>query len=239
MNTARIIHLDETPSTMLEAAKLAAAGEPHGTIVVAERQTSGFGRHGHSWHSEDDGGLYFSVILRAPIPPEDLPVLTMALGLAAQSAVNDYAQVSADLRWPNDLLLNEKKLAGILVQSSGHAQIAGIGLNVNQKAFPKDLGNIATSLLIETGHEHSKAALLDHIRTTLLPYIHILTDRGKQEIFRLFTYRSSYVAGRQVEVDVNGNMVRGITMGLDANGFLKVATPTGKIVVVSGGVRPV
>ena len=103
---------------MKDAAALAARGEPHGTVVVAETQTAGIGRHGHSWHSESAGGLYLSIILRLPLAPDALPVLTMALGLAAQRAVDDVAGVACDLRWPNDLLLNDKKVAGIMVQAA-------------------------------------------------------------------------------------------------------------------------
>src|SRR5689334_3676095 len=125
---------------MIDAAAFAARGEPHGTVVVAERQTAGIGRHGHSWHSEASGGLYLSIILRLRLVPSDMPALTMALGLAVQEAVNDYAGISADLRWPNDVMLNERKLAGIMVQASPEgALIAGMGVNVNQKTFPDEL----------------------------------------------------------------------------------------------------
>src|SRR5438067_186430 len=119
---------------MQDAAALAAQGAPHGTVVVAERQTAGIGRHGHSWHSAASGGLYMSIILRLEAAG---PVLTMALGLAVQRAVDDLTQVATDLRWPNDVLLNERKLAGVLVQSAEEgAVIAGIGVNVNQTSFP-------------------------------------------------------------------------------------------------------
>lgn len=239
MNSARVIYLQSTASTMADATALAVIGEPHGTVVVSEVQTGGIGRQGHAWHSADLGGLYFSMVLRTDLPPEQMPVLTMALGLAVQSAVNDHAQVSCDLRWPNDVLLNEKKLAGILVQSAGGACIAGIGLNVNQKSFPPDLSGIATSLALETGRTYSKADLLDALRTILLPYVHILADRGKREIFRLFTNRSSYVSGKHVEVDLGGRVIQGITAGLDDDGFLLVNTSKGREKILAGGVRPV
>src|SRR5690242_18681363 len=112
------VWLRSTTSTMKDAAALAARGEPHGTVVVAEEQTAGIGRHGHSWYSGSTGGLYLSIILRLPLAADLLPVLTMALGLAAQRAVDEIADVTCDIRWPNDLLLNEKKVAGILVQAA-------------------------------------------------------------------------------------------------------------------------
>jgi BirA family transcriptional regulator, biotin operon repressor / biotin---[acetyl-CoA-carboxylase] ligase len=223
------IWLRSTTSTMKDAAALAAKGEPHGTVVVAEEQTAGIGRHGRRWHSEFGGGLYVSIILRLHEPK---PVLTMALGLAAQRAVDDLTGVATDLRWPNDLMLNERKLAGILVQSTdGGALIAGIGLNVNQTQFPPELQEIATSLRIETGKEHSKQELLERLVSESLRY----TAIGQAEIMRRFEERSSYVRGKAVVVD---NGVRGITAGLDQEGFLLLQTERGLETVVTGGVRP-
>src|SRR5581483_6885883 len=89
-----IVRLESTASTMIDAAALAARGEPHGTVVVAERQTAGIGRQGHSWHSEARAGLYLSIVLRLRLAPSDMPALTMALGLAVQAAVNECADVA-------------------------------------------------------------------------------------------------------------------------------------------------
>jgi BirA family biotin operon repressor/biotin-[acetyl-CoA-carboxylase] ligase len=228
-----IVRLRSTTSTMTDAAALATRGRPHGTVVVAEEQTGGIGRHGHSWHSGPDGGLYFSIILRLSLAPADLPALTMALGLAVQKAVDDFANVACDLRWPNDVLLNERKLAGILVQSTEtNALIAGIGLNVNQTTFPEDLRAIATSLRIETGREHSKDALLDRVVAESL----LAAQLSKPEILKQFSAHSTYISGKEVEVD---GRIRGITAGLDADGFLLLNTSAGIERIVSGGVRPV
>jgi len=236
------VWLRETSSTMKDAAALAERGEPHGTVVVAETQTAGIGRHGHTWHSESPGGIYLSIILRLPLAPETLPVLTMALGLAAQRAVDDLAEVACDLRWPNDLLLNEKKLAGVMVQSADTPDtsavlIAGIGLNVNQTEFPPELRSVATSLRIETGREHSKEALLERIVAESLRYASLLEDRGKGPIFEQFEARSSYVRGKSVAIDTPGRIISGFTAGLDDNGFLLVQTATGIESIVAGGVR--
>jgi BirA family biotin operon repressor/biotin-[acetyl-CoA-carboxylase] ligase len=212
---------------MKDAAALAARGEPHGTAVVAEYQTAGIGRHGRTWHSEAGGGLYVSIILRLPAAA---PALTMALGLAVQQAVDDLAGVASDLRWPNDVMLNNRKVAGILVQSAeGGALIAGIGVNVNQSNFPEELKDIATSLRIETGVEHSKDALLDRIIAESLRHAAI----DKAEILRRFEARSSYVRGKAVEVDG----LKGVTAGLDGEGFLLLQTDSGLRTIMSGGVR--
>ena len=221
-----IVRLQTTTSTMKDAAVLAARGEPHGTAVITQSQTAGIGRQGHTWHSADSGGLYISIILRLEIAP----TLTLALGLAVQRALNDLAQVSTDLRWPNDVMLNERKVAGILVQAAEGALIAGIGLNVNQSAFPPDLAEIATSLKIETGSEHPKDALADRIIAESLRYVALT----KQEILSRFERNSTWPKGKAVEVDGH---IRGTTAGLDENGFLLVRTPEKLETIIAGGVR--
>jgi BirA family biotin operon repressor/biotin-[acetyl-CoA-carboxylase] ligase len=233
-----IVRLESTGSTMAEAAALAVGGEPHGTVVVAERQTAGMGRHGHSWHSEASGGLYLSIILRLSLVPSDMPALTMALGLAVQAAVNDHAGVAADLRWPNDVMLNERKLSGIMVQAGPEdALIAGIGVNVNQKTFPDELLPIATSLAIETGREFAKDEILNRVVAESLRYTSLLVAARREEIFRRFERASSWVRDREVTVDMDNRVIRGATAGLDANGFLLVATEHGIETVIAGGVR--
>jgi BirA family biotin operon repressor/biotin-[acetyl-CoA-carboxylase] ligase len=182
---------------MLDAGKLAAEGAPHGSAVVAEEQTKGIGRHGHSWHSRGAAG------------------------------------VSTDIRWPNDVMLNEKKLAGIMIQSADQgALIAGIGVNVNQESFPPDIRDIATSLRIETGRAQDKEELLNRVLAESLRYAAL----PKQEVLKQFELNSTYVSGKTVEVD---GRLRGVTAGLDADGFLKVNTATGMQTVFAGGVRPV
>ncbi len=212
---------------MKEAAALAAQGAPHGTAVVAEEQTAGIGRHGHSWHSEPSAGLYLSIILRLPAPT---PALTMALGLAVQTSINDLARVATDIRWPNDVMLNDRKLGGIMVQAESGAQIAGIGINVNQSAFPEELAMLATSLRIETGREHSKESLMNRILAESLHYAAL----DKSQILRRFEEASSWVSGKSVIVD---DRITGITAGLDENGFLQVRTANGVETILAGGVR--
>jgi BirA family biotin operon repressor/biotin-[acetyl-CoA-carboxylase] ligase len=213
---------------MENAAALAARGAPHGTVVVAEYQSAGIGRHGHSWHSASGGGLYMSIVLRLETAA---PALTMALGLAAQRAVDDLAGVATDLRWPNDVMLNERKLAGVLVQSAEDgALIAGIGINVNQTRFPKDLHLIATSLRIETGRDHDKETLLQRVIAESLRY----AAMPKPYILRQFEERSTYVRGKTVVVD---GRTKGVTSGLDQDGFLLLRTDSGIETILTGGIR--
>jgi BirA family biotin operon repressor/biotin-[acetyl-CoA-carboxylase] ligase len=154
----------------------------------------------------------------------------MALGLAVQRAVNDIAGVSTDIRWPNDVMLNDRKLAGIMVQAVNDALIAGIGVNVNQPAFPPDIEAIATSLRIETGVGHDKEQLLQRALSEVQRYAAL----PKPEVLKQFELNSTWVTGKQVEVD---GKLRGVTVGLDENGFLKISTETGIQTVFAGGVR--
>lgn len=215
---------------------LAAQGCPHGTAVVADEQTAGIGRHGHSWHSEPGAGLYVSVVLRLPGAP---PLLTLALGLATQEAVRNTTGLVCDLRWPNDLLIAEKKTAGILVQMSEGAAIAGIGVNVNHTGFPPEIAAVATSLRLQSGRVHDREALLQSLLTAIDECCEILRSGGEAAILKLFCGASSYALGKRVKVDLGGRTIEGVTAGLNDQGFLLVRKPDGGMeTVLAGGVRP-
>ncbi|MDZ7636642.1 MAG: biotin--[acetyl-CoA-carboxylase] ligase [Bryobacterales bacterium] len=157
----RSIHWhQETESTMSEASLLAKQGMPHGTIVGAELQTQGQGRMGREWISPAGEGLYVTFILRPKLPPHESPMVTICLGLAVAEAIARVADLRCDLRWPNDILVNEKKLAGILVKYEDGAFLAGIGLNTEQRSFPGGLATPATSLAIEGRSGVPREALL-------------------------------------------------------------------------------
>jgi BirA family biotin operon repressor/biotin-[acetyl-CoA-carboxylase] ligase len=226
-------------STMFAASGLATAGAPSGTVVGAEEQTSGQGRHGRSWHSEPGSGLYVSIILRRHYTPATLPVVTLALGLAAHEAILKATDLACDLRWPNDVLLQSKKCAGILAQLEGSAIIAGIGINVNHSLFPAELSGIATSLRIATGRMHSRERLLVELLASVDTYCDLLETQGRGPVIETFARSSSYVSGRRVCVDQDGSELRGTTAGLNDSGFLMLRCDDGtNSVIVAGGVRP-
>jgi BirA family biotin operon repressor/biotin-[acetyl-CoA-carboxylase] ligase len=222
----RILRLDRVDSTMT-----AAAGQPPGTVVVAEEQTAGQGRMGRSWYSPRGEGLYCSIVLPAPEPA---PVLTLALGLATKEAIERTAGVGCDLRWPNDVLLAERKVAGVLVQLQEASAIAGIGINVSQAAFPPELAPQATSLRIATGTLYSRELLLANLLDAVETYTGLLAAEGPEPVLRLFSQASSYVFGRRVIVDGT----RGVTDGLDPSGFLWLKTARGRRLIRAGNVRP-
>ncbi|MCC6366822.1 MAG: biotin--[acetyl-CoA-carboxylase] ligase [Bryobacterales bacterium] len=235
-----ILWLEQTDSTMLDAARLADAGCPSGTVVGADLQTAGQGRQGHSWYSEKESGLYFSLVLRLSLPAGHLPILTMALGLAAAETVAQHCGVAVDLRWPNDVLAGGKKVCGILVQQARNALICGVGLNANQQLFPPDLAPIATSLRIAAGRAFSREALFINLLSSIDRHAAILVEQGKQAVLDLFTQASTYVRGRRVMVDQGGEPLHGITEGMDADGFLILRRDDGsRTLILAGGVRPV
>jgi len=226
-------------STMTEASRLAAAGCASGTVVGADEQTAGLGRYGRTWHSEPGSGLYASIILRYPFSADSLPVVTLALGLATAEAILKTTDLACDLRWPNDVLIQSKKCAGILTQLEGSAIIAGIGINVNHSTFPEELGAIATSLRIGSGRTHSRERLLVELINSVEGFCSLLEKEGRAPILAMFARASSFVHGRKVSVDQDGAMLRGTTAGLTESGFLILQSDDGKPnVIIAGGVRP-
>jgi BirA family biotin operon repressor/biotin-[acetyl-CoA-carboxylase] ligase len=235
----RIVRFETIGSTMTEAARLAADGCPSGTVVAAEEQTAGQGRHGHFWHSERGAGLYLSIVLRLRLPADSLPVLTMALGLAAADAIHRVTGLQPDLRWPNDVLLNGRKVAGILVQLTADAAIAGIGINVNHTALPPGLADEATSLRIATGRPQSRDELLAALLAAIDVHTNLLVESGRAAVLDLFTRQSSFVHGRRVRVEQPGGYLEGVSAGLDGAGFLIVRADDGsETTILAGGVRP-
>lgn len=234
-----LLWTESTDSTMLDAASLAAGGCPSGTVVGTEEQKSGQGRLGRSWHSEKGSGLYFSVVLWVPLPPEELPILTMAAGLAVAEAITQVTGVPVDLRWPNDILIGERKVCGILIQQHHQALVCGIGINCEQTAFPAELRDLAASLRMTTGRQVDREALLCAVLESLDRHVELLRTQGKSAVLRLFTAASSYVSGRRVVVDQLDQQLRGVTAGLDENGFLQLELDNGKrALIIAGGVRP-
>jgi len=238
-----IRHYYRAGSTNTIAMELAGAGEPEGSVFLAEQQTAGRGRSSNQWHSAESTGIYCSVILRPARPPADMLVLSLAAGLAVQSAIREIdPQVLTDLKWPNDLLIRRKKFCGILTEMSAEATrvrhvVVGIGINVNQAGFPAELEQTATSLRMTTGTEWSRVELCAALLKSLdREYRALLADSEAQvEILRRFEEHSSSTRGRQVRIEENGGF-EGTTEGLDQRGFLRVRTREGVRIVYSGSV---
>ena len=241
---ASIHHYYRVGSTNTVAMDAAGAGAPEGTVFVAEQQTAGRGRGSNKWHSAESTGIYCSVILRPNLPPTDVLVLSLAAGLAVQSAIEAIdPHVLPDLKWPNDVLVGGKKVCGILTEMSAEATrvrhvVIGIGININQNSFPDELAQNASSLRLMTGSEWSRVELCAALLKSLdREYRGLLVGRiVHSEILRRFEERSSSARGRRVRVEENGEF-EGISEGLDPRGFLQVRTPEGLRTIYSGTVR--
>lgn len=224
-------------STMTEAARLAGAGAPHGTVVLADEQTAGVGRLGRSWISQRESGIYASIVLSPSAEPANVPVSTLVLGLATAEAIHNCTQLTCDLRWPNDVLIRERKVAGILAQLIDAHVIAGIGINVTQTDFPGNLRTPATSLAIESkGRPPARERVLVNLLESIDSIFSLLAAQGPAAILRAFTAASSYAQQRRVVIEETGE--KGVTAGLDPDGFLLVQADSGHLHrVVSGGIR--
>ena len=162
------------------------------------------------------------------------PLLTLALGIATVEAISQAYGIVCDLRWPNDLMLDGKKTAGILVQLNGAQAIAGIGINVNHTLFPPELEAEATSLCIYEGRRLSRERIL----MNLLPAVDSLVREDRDTILALFTRASSYVAGRRVVVHQPDGDINGTTAGLNPDGYLILRRDDGTdTLILAGGVR--
>jgi BirA family biotin operon repressor/biotin-[acetyl-CoA-carboxylase] ligase len=242
----RVHHYFRIGSTNAEAMSAAARGEPEGSVFIAEEQTAGRGRGGHTWLSEKSAGIYCSVVLRPEIAPANTLAISLGAALAVRAAVQEVTSLVADLRWPNDVLLAGKKFCGILIEMNAEPTrvrylVLGIGLNANQSSFPAALKNEATSLRLETGRTWSRVELAAALLKSLhREYQALALGRGKpiSEIIRRFEDASSSARGRQVRVEEEGGY-EGVTEGLDGNGFLRVRTATGVRTAISGGVREI
>jgi BirA family biotin operon repressor/biotin-[acetyl-CoA-carboxylase] ligase len=239
-----IHHYYRAGSTNTLALEAAADGAPEGSVFLAEQQTAGRGRGNNQWHSAESTGIYCSVILRPALPPADVLVLSLAAGLAVQSAIQEIdSRVLPDLKWPNDVLIQGKKFCGILAEMSAEATrvrhiVVGVGLNVNQASFPDDLEQTATSLLQATGTEWSRVEVSAALLKSLDQEYKDLLENPEShvEILRRFEEHSSTARGRQVRIEENGGF-EGVTEGLDPRGFLRVRTRERVRIVYSGTVR--
>ena len=236
----RVYHFFKTDSTNRVAMELGYAGEPEGAVILAEEQTAGRGRAGRNWHSERGAGLYVTILLRPKLSPVQAPLLTMLAGLSAHMALLAQSNMTVELKWPNDLLLNGKKIGGILTEM--HAEpsqirfvIIGIGLNVNQEKFPAELSSTATSLRRETGRLQSRLELLVKLLTQFETDYNRFLREGAPYVVQRFELISSFANSRRVRVDTGVETYVGKTVGLSSEGLLLVQKDDGSQVTVIAG----
>lgn len=237
----RIVWYPETSSTNDLAAAMAERGAAEGCVVVANAQSAGRGRHGRSWASPPGAGLYVSAVLRPP--DRALPLLTIAAGVAVAEGIQAAAGLAADVKWPNDIYVHGRKVAGILAEASASNAAAiqhvviGAGINVMPATYPPELVNRATSLEAELGRAVDRGLLLAEYLCALAARYRDLQDRRGDAVVAAWRGRAASMLGRRVQYDVRGATHDGVALDIDETGALMVRTAAGPMRVTAGEVR--
>jgi BirA family biotin operon repressor/biotin-[acetyl-CoA-carboxylase] ligase len=228
----RVFSFAELASTNDELRRLAAEGAEEGTLVIAERQSAGRGRRGRVWHSPLGTGLWCSLLVRPPAPLAP-SLVSLLLGTAIARGIRACCGIPALLKWPNDVLCNGGKVAGILCEAGPGGLVAGVGINVNQEEFPLELP-AATSILLQCGRLTDRALLL---RAVLEEAERLYLDACTQGPAGLIAAATALLStlGRQVEVQLEGSAVRGLACGLEADGALQLQEEGGTRRIIRAG----
>jgi BirA family biotin operon repressor/biotin-[acetyl-CoA-carboxylase] ligase len=240
-----LFHFFSVDSTNAFASRLMNHGRkvPDGTVIIAESQTAGKGRRGRSWYSEQEHGLYFSVVLRPRIPPGFAPLFTLGTAVALHNAIETKTGLQVDIKWPNDLLVNGLKVCGILAEMQSefdrvNSLIIGVGVNVNHTGFPADIAETATSLRIASGRNQSRIELfvefLEELENLLMRF-EKYGPAAAAAIIETWTRNSSFADGRRLQINDGFRVLEGTTRGLNPFGALRLETWDGKIEEVYSG----
>jgi len=236
-----IHYFRRTDSTNLRARELAAQGAPEGTLVVAEEQTQGKGRRQRSWFSPPQQGIYASLILRPLLPPTEAPRITLLTAVALADALLAQTPLSIRIKWPNDILVRGRKIAGILMEISTGMDavdyiVVGFGLNVNIPAvdFPEEIRPRATSLLDEAGAPFARAPLLRRYLESFESYYDTFHSQGFEPILRRWKALSE-MQGCRIRVDMIDRQHVGEVAGFDQDGFLILRDDRGESIRIFSG----
>jgi birA, biotin-[acetyl-CoA-carboxylase] ligase region len=236
-----LYYYPEIGSTNDEAFRLGVSGAPEGTAVIADSQTKGKGRLQRVWHSPSGSNIYTSIILRPNFKPDQAPQISIAAGVAMAEIVSEYCPGQVQLKWPNDVLLNQKKVCGILSQiktsqNSIDFVVLGIGINVNigYNQLPPDIRTIATSLAIETGREIDRLELIISLYENIAKWYKQLMQNGFCAIKEKWLNLAPMIS-QKVRVMFHDEVVSGKALGLDDDGLLIILTVNNETVKVSAG----
>jgi BirA family biotin operon repressor/biotin-[acetyl-CoA-carboxylase] ligase len=236
----KIYAFDSVDSTNNCAKAVAGIGAAEGTVIISEQQTAGRGRLGRQWQAEPNQNLMFSLVLRPKISPETLNLLPLYVAVAVSEAIERTTGLNVECKWPNDILYQGKKLAGILIEASTKQNaveyvVIGIGINVNQMKFEGDLLSKATSLRLECQKEVDRLVLFRQVLTSLESGYKAVSSSGFQSVIPQWSARSTMI-NRQVSVSEHGNIISGIVKGLSPDGGLVLRTNGTEQTVFAGDV---
>lgn len=230
-----VLHFDTIDSTQSKANEMARNEAPEGTIVIAEEQTSGKGRMSREWHSSKHQGIWMSLILRPKLSPEKAPQFTLITAIAVARAIEEITGIEPEIKWPNDILFQGKKIVGILTELHSEADkinfiVIGIGLNVNQDVvdFPEEIREIATSLSLVKGKKVSRVTLLQHILRNFEKYYELYLDRGFGPLKVIWESYVTSIGKTIIARTISGEFI-GKALGITEEGVLKLQDDNGQI----------
>ena len=235
-----IHYFDRTDSTNIQARLAGEAGASHGTLAVAEIQDGGRGRRGRNWISPAGVGVWMSLLLRPEISPVSASMLTLVMALAAQKGIKEATGIESQIKWPNDLVLNKKKICGILTEMGTNGVkinyvLIGVGINVNLKEFPEEMQDKATSLILESGQEYDRNQVISQV----MKYFEINYEKFVQtcDFTHLLEDYHKILANLNQPVRVldGSKSFEGICRGIDEKGELLVEKQDKEITKVSAG----
>ncbi len=239
--STHIEYLEQATSTNQILMQMADQGAPSGLLLIAEQQSAGHGRMQRQWHSPPGENLYFSTMIRPEIIPHKAPQLSLVVAAAIYVSLKKlYPKLDVAVKWPNDIFLSGKKVAGVLCEmqtdmTSVKHVVIGIGINVNSVEFPEELKEIATSVAIETGAQSSRCQLLAEIINTLDQLYMEWLSGGLAPMIPLLN-SASMLTGKEVTINLPASSYKAKVIGIDAHGFLEVETTDGIKSVPSGEV---
>lgn len=228
--------LDSTNSEALDRAR---NGAPEGLCIIARQQTAGRGRYGRTWISEKDAGLYFSIILRPKLDTRFLSLITLTAGVAVHDMLREYG-LKPDIKWVNDILIDEKKVSGILAETAespeGLAVVVGVGVNLTSENFPTEIARTATSIKKLTGVRVTPDEAAGSLIKYLTYFYGMLSGTyGPGAIVDEWRKRSTYFSGKAVRVSSGNETIMGTTDGLEPNGALRIRRSDGSVSIIQTG----
>lgn len=229
----RVVYFEETDSTNLRAKEAGEKGEAHGSLYVADCQISGKGRRGRSWESPSGTSIYMTLLLRPKILPGKAPQMTLLMALAVADGIRKVTGLSTQIKWPNDIILNGKKICGILTEMSAEIDyinyvVVGVGINCNQETFPEELQEKATSLKLESGQEIQRAAVIAAVMESFEKYYQIFEKT--EDLSGFLDEYNELLVNREREVLVlePGQEYEAYALGINSSGELIVKTADGQ-----------
>lgn len=228
-----LYYYEDTDSTNADAMRLGEEGAEHGTLVVANHQNKGRGRRGRVWQSPVGTTISMSFLVKPEIAPGKASMLTLVMALAVAKGIEEACDLSTAIKWPNDILVNGKKVCGILTEMKAemdyiHGVIIGVGINVNVESFPEDLQSMATSLILEKGRKVSRAEVIERVAENFEEYYEKFMEAEDLSLLRDLYEERLISKGKAVKVlDPQGEYT-GISKGITDTGELVVETQDGK-----------